>query len=64
MSIGLFAAAGFLGVLAIIMLSVAIAYFLFTLWRRNRGEISTWSVRPQAVLYGAIALAIGTQTSA
>ena len=38
---------------------VAIAYFLFTLWRRNRSEISTWSARSQAVLYGAVALAIG-----
>ncbi len=37
----------------------AIVYFLFTLWRRNRSEISTWSARAQAVLYGAVALAVG-----
>jgi fucose 4-O-acetylase-like acetyltransferase len=38
---------------------VAIAYFLYVLWRRNRSDISTWSARAQAVLYGAVALAIG-----
>ena len=38
---------------------VAIAYFLFLLWKRNRSDISTWSARAQAVLYGAVVLAIG-----
>ncbi|MFN8188791.1 MAG: hypothetical protein U0R69_17120 [Gaiellales bacterium] len=37
---------------------LAIAYFLYVVWRRNRSEISTWSVRAQAVLYGAVVLAI------
>lgn len=37
---------------------VAIASFLYTLWKRNRSEIATWSGRAQAVLYGAAALAI------
>lgn len=36
----------------------AIAYFLFTLWRRNREEISTWGGRTQLVLYGAFLLAL------
>jgi hypothetical protein len=37
---------------------LAIAYFLYVLWKRNRSEISTWSARAQAVLYGAVVLAI------
>jgi hypothetical protein len=37
----------------------AIAYFLYVLWKRNRSEIATWTARAQAVLYGAVALAIG-----
>jgi hypothetical protein len=36
----------------------AIAYFLFMLWRRRREEISTWSVRAQAVFYAAAVLAL------
>ena len=37
---------------------VAIAYFLFVLWRRRREEISTWSVRAQTVFYAAAILAL------
>lgn len=37
---------------------VAIAYFLFVLWRRRREEISTWSVRAQTVFYAAAVLAL------
>lgn len=37
---------------------VAIAYFLFTLWRRRREEISTWSVRARTVFYAAAILAL------
>lgn len=37
---------------------VAIAYFLFTLWRRRREEISTWSARAQTVFYAAAVLAL------
>jgi len=37
---------------------VAIAYFLFMLWRRRREEIATWSVRAQTVFYAAAVLAL------
>jgi len=37
---------------------VAIAYFLFLLWRRRREEISTWSVRARLVFYAAAILAL------
>jgi hypothetical protein len=37
---------------------VAIAYVLFTLWRRNREEIAQWSGRSRAVFYAGAALAI------
>jgi hypothetical protein len=37
---------------------LAIAFFLFLLWRERREEISMWAGRSQAVFYGAVALAI------
>lgn len=37
---------------------LAIAYFLYRLWRERRGEIATWGRRSQAVLYGAALLAV------
>ncbi len=37
---------------------VVVALFVFTLWRRNREEISLWSRRSRAVFYGAAVLAL------
>jgi predicted MFS family arabinose efflux permease len=37
---------------------LAIAFFLFLLWRDRREEISMWGARSQAVFYGAIALGV------
>jgi tellurite resistance protein TehA-like permease len=37
---------------------LAIAFFLFLLWRERREEISTWKRRSRAVFYGAAALAL------
>ncbi len=37
---------------------VAIAFFLFTLWRSRREEISMWSGRSRIVFYGAAVLAL------
>jgi drug/metabolite transporter (DMT)-like permease len=41
-----------------ILFIVAIAYFLFMLWRRNREEIAAWGARARAVFYGAALLAL------
>jgi hypothetical protein len=37
---------------------VAIAYMLFVLWRRRRGDIAMWSTRSQVVFYGGAGLAL------
>jgi hypothetical protein len=37
---------------------VAIAWFLYRLWRERREEISTWSLRARLVFYGAAVLAL------
>ena len=37
---------------------LAIAFFIFLLWRERRNEIETWSPRARAVFYGAALLAV------
>jgi hypothetical protein len=37
---------------------LAIAFFLFLLWRERREEISMWGVRSRVVFYGAVLLAV------
>ena len=37
---------------------LAVAFFLFLLWRERRGDIESWSDRGQRVFYGAIVLAV------
>ncbi|MEO8289962.1 MAG: hypothetical protein ABI649_03080 [Gaiellaceae bacterium] len=44
--------------LARIAFFLAIAFFLFLLWRERRGEIAMWTRSSQAVFYGAIGLAV------
>jgi hypothetical protein len=39
-----------------ILFIVAIAFFVYLLWRERRGEIATWSLRARAVFYGAAVL--------
>ena len=43
-------------ILARIAFFLAIAYFLFLVWRDRRQEISTWSTRSRVVFYGAAVL--------
>ncbi|MGZ4258074.1 MAG: hypothetical protein ACXVRE_09945 [Gaiellaceae bacterium] len=45
-------------ILARIAFFLAIAYFLFLVWRDRRHEISAWSTRSQVVFYGAAALMV------
>jgi uncharacterized membrane protein YtjA (UPF0391 family) len=57
-ALGLEDVLGALFVVARIAFIVAIALFLFTLWRRRRDEIATWSLRARIVFYAAAALAL------
>jgi small-conductance mechanosensitive channel len=44
--------------LAQIAFFLAIAYFVFLLWRDRREEISMWSARSRAVFYGSAVLMV------
>ena len=37
---------------------LAIAFFLFLVWRERRGDLEAWSDRSRRVFYGAIGLAV------
>ena len=37
---------------------LAIAFFLYLLWRDRRDEIGTWGTRARVVFYGAVVLAV------
>ena len=37
---------------------LAIAFFLFLMWRERRGDLEAWSERSRRVFYGAIVLAV------
>jgi hypothetical protein len=37
---------------------LAVAFFIYLLWRERRGEIGTWSTRSQFAFYGAAILAV------
>jgi hypothetical protein len=37
---------------------LAIAFFLFLLWRERRGDLEAWSERNRRLFYGAIILAV------
>jgi small-conductance mechanosensitive channel len=45
-------------VLARIAFLLAIAFFIFPMWRERRGEIAEWSLRARVVFYGAALLAV------
>jgi hypothetical protein len=45
-------------ILARIAFFLAIAYFLFLVWRDRREEISMWSVRSRVVFYGSALLMV------
>ena len=47
-----------LSLLARIAFMLAIAYFIFLVWRERREGISMWSPRAQTVFYGAAVLAV------
>jgi hypothetical protein len=45
-------------VIARIAFFLAIAFFIYLLWRERRGDISMWSRRSQLVFYGAALLIV------
>ncbi len=47
-----------LTILARVAFVLAIAYFIFLVWRERREGISMWSQRAQAVFYGAAVVAV------
>jgi hypothetical protein len=49
--------------LARIAFPLAIAFFLFLMWRERRSEIDVWSTREKAVFYGGAALIVVTLLS-
>jgi hypothetical protein len=44
--------------LAQIAFFLAIAFFIYLLWRERRSDIDTWSTRAKAAFYGAAILAV------
>jgi hypothetical protein len=47
-----------LSLLAQIAFLLAIAFFVYLVWRERRGEIETWSRRARTVFYGAAVLIV------
>ena len=47
-----------IGGLLLIAVVLAIAFFLFLVWRERRSDIETWSQRGQRVFYAAAILAV------
>jgi hypothetical protein len=47
-----------LQLLARIAFFLAVAFFIYLVWRERRGDIATWSSRSQAVFYGAALLIV------
>jgi hypothetical protein len=45
-------------ILARVAFFLAVAYFLFLMWRDRREEISMWSTRSRAVFYGSALLLV------
>ena len=45
-------------ILARVAFILAIAFFIFLMWRERREEISMWSARARIVFYGAALLAV------
>jgi small-conductance mechanosensitive channel len=48
-----------IGMLLRIAFFLAIAFFIYLVWRERRDEIGTWSNREQVVFYGSALLIVG-----
>ena len=47
-----------LSVLLQVVFAVAVAIFVYTVWRERRGEIELWPLRARAAFYGGAALVL------
>src|SRR5712691_400634 len=47
-----------IGMLLRIAFFLAIAFFIYLVWRERRGEIETWSIRERVVFYGSALLIV------
>ena len=59
MLLNLYTAALAIGMLLRIAFFLAVAFFIYLVWRERRDEISTWSTREIVVFYGAALLIVG-----
>src|SRR4051812_18557840 len=59
MLLNLYTAAAAIGMLLRIAFFLAVAFFLFLMWRDRRGEISTWSRRGIVGFFGSAFLFLG-----
>ena len=58
MLLNLYTAAIAIGMILRIAFFLAVAFFIFLIWRERRDEISTWSTREMVVFYGSAALIV------
>ncbi|HKD32733.1 MAG TPA: hypothetical protein VKB73_04590 [Gaiellaceae bacterium] len=58
MLLNLYTAAFAIGMLLQIAFFLAIAFFIYLVWRERRGEIATWSTREIVVFYGSALLIV------
>jgi small-conductance mechanosensitive channel len=58
MLLNLYTAALAIGMLLRIAFFLAVAFFVFLVWRERRGEIATWSTREMIVFYGSALLIV------
>ena len=56
--LNLYTAALAIGMLLRIAFFLAVAFFIFLMWRERRDEISTWSTREITVFYGSAVLIV------
>lgn len=54
--LNLYTAVVAIGMLLRIAFFLAIAFFIYLVWRERRGEIESWSTRERAVFYGSALL--------
>jgi small-conductance mechanosensitive channel len=56
--LNLYSAVLAIGMLLRVAFFLAIAFFVYLVWRERRGEIDTWSVRERVVFYGSALLIV------